>query len=113
MKYFSRDDLLKSLKRIHKELDKINENESFLKMLEFLDLDIKDIEKTEYFYTNNIIEDIFVLWYESGICVDFSTEVDFLILVDKTIDLLDISRIEFYAYITKQEKLIPVKYQAS
>lgn len=113
MKYFSRDDLLKSLKRIHKELDKINENESFLKMLEFLAIDMKDIKKTEYYYTDNIIEDIFVLWYESGICIEFSTEVDFLILMDKIIDLLNISRIEFYAYITKQEKLIPVKYQAS
>lgn len=113
MKYFSNDDLLKSLKRIYNELDAINENEKFLKILEFLGINIKDIEKTEYYYTDNIIEDVFVLWYESNICVEFSTEIDFLILIDKIIDLLDLSRIEFSSYIIKQEKVISAKYQAS
>ena len=109
MIYFNRNQLLKSLKRIKKKLELIKEVDYFKEMLTILSIDNNDIDNTEVNYTDDIIEDIFVLWYESGICKDFSTEISLLIKVDNMLDMLDIDRMEFNAYITKQEKLIPKK----
>lgn len=109
MKHFNREELLRSLKRIQNRLESLNELGYFLDIINLLDINKEDINNTEFYYTDNIIEDIFVIWYESGICKDFSTEIDFLIKVDKMLDILDIQRIEFNAYITKQENIIPKK----
>lgn len=109
MKYFTKEELFKALKRIQKRLESKNKIDYFLDVINYLDVNKEDIDKTELCYTDNIIEDIFIIWYESGICRDFSTEIYLLIKVDEILDILDISRIEFNSYIVKQEKLLPKK----
>ena len=109
MKYFNKEQLLKALKRIEKELDSKNEIDYFLEIINLLDISKEDINNKELHNVDNIIEDIFVVWYESGICEDFSTEIYLLMKIDDILDILDVPRIEFNSYITKQEKLIPKK----
>lgn len=109
MKHFSKEELIKALKRIEKELESKNKMEYFSDIISFLNVNKEDIDNTELHNADNIIEDIFVVWYESGICEDFSTEIHLLIKVDEVLDILDISRIEFNSYIAKQEKLLPKK----
>ena len=58
MKYFSKKELLKALKRIQKELESKNKMEYFSDIISFLNVNKEDIDNTELHNVDNIIEDI-------------------------------------------------------
>lgn len=110
MKYFKKQDLLNSIKIVCKKLDELNKNNYFLEICDLLHIEKDEVDAVICSdETNSLLECLFILWYESGLCEDFSQEVRLLIIIDNIIDELNVSRIEFQSYITKQEKLIPIK----
>lgn len=110
MKYFKKQDLLNSMKIVCEKLDEINKNNYFLEICDLLAINKNEVDVVNHSEkANSLLESLFILWYESGLCKDFSQEVRLLIIIDNILDELNVSRIEFQSYITNQEKLIPIK----
>ena len=113
MKHFKKEELLYALARVQEEINlKCVDSDDFDKILKFIKIDKHLLTNKEYSNkSKSLIDALFIIWYETGICKDFDDEISLIIHIDKLLDILNVDRLEFISHIYTREQVIKPKYK--